>query len=311
MRKKIPFASDLVNAREKYCQPSDMLTVDPKLIPVPKMHAYLLGAVTPRPIAFASTVDKNGNVNLSPFSFFNCFGSNPPIVVFSPSRKGRDNTTKHTYDNLLEVPEVVINIVTYSIVQQASLASTEYPKGVNEFIKAGFTEVPSKMIRPPAVKESPVNMECKVLQIIPTGSGGGAGNLVICEILLMHIDEKILDNDGKIDPYKLDAVARLGGDYYSRVQGESIFKVPKPLDRSGIGMDQMPATIRFSKVLTGNDLGMLGNIEILPDAASVQEFVKIHDLENLTEEEKHLKAQEFLAMGKIEDAWKILLSKKI
>jgi flavin reductase (DIM6/NTAB) family NADH-FMN oxidoreductase RutF len=299
-----------VNAREKYCQRSDMLTVDPKLIPVPKMHAYLLGAVTPRPIAFASTVDKKGNVNLSPFSFFNCFGSNPPIVVFSPSRKGRDNTTKHTYDNLLEVPEVVINIVTYSIVQQASLASTEYPKGVNEFVKAGFTEVPSKLIRPPAVKESPVNMECKVLQIIPTGSGGGAGNLVICEILLMHIDEKILDNDGKIDPFKLDAVARLGGDYYSRVQGESIFKVPKPLDRSGIGMDQMPAAIRLSKVLTGNDLGMLGNIEVLPDAASIREFVKTHDLENLTDEEKHLKAQQFLAMGKIEDAWKILLSEK-
>lgn len=285
-----------------------MLTVDPKQVPVPKLHAYLLGAVTPRPIAFASTVDKDGNVNLSPFSFFNCFGSNPPILVFSPARKGRDNTTKHTYENLLEVPEVVINVVTHSIVQQASLASAEYPKGVNEFLKAGFTEVPSKMVRPPAVKESPVHMECKVLQIIPTGTGGGAGNLVICEVLLMHIDEKILDADGKIDPYKLDAVARLGGDYYARVQGDSIFKVPKPLDRSGIGFDQLPERVRLSSILTGNDLGMLGNIERLPDADAVKKFTEANHLRGLSEGEKHRRAKALLVYGNIEDAWKTLLS---
>src|SRR6187402_1935854 len=191
-----------------------MLTIDPKEITTPQMHAYLLGAVTPRPIAFASTVDLKGNVNLSPFSFFNCFGANPPLLIFSPARRGRDNTTKHTYENVREVAEVVINVVNYSMVQQASLASTEYPKGVNEFKKAGFTELPSVMVKPPRVAESPVSMECKVLQIIQTGDQAAAGNLVICEILLMHIREDILDAEGKIDPWKLDAVARLGSDWY-------------------------------------------------------------------------------------------------
>jgi flavin reductase (DIM6/NTAB) family NADH-FMN oxidoreductase RutF len=286
-----------------------MITIDPKTIPVPKMHSYLLGAITPRPIAFASTVDKQGSINLSPFSFFNCFGANPPILIFSPARRGKDNTTKHTYENLLEVPEVVINVVTYGMVQQTSLASTEYPKGVNEFLKAGFTEQPSKLVRPPAVKESPVNMECKVLQIIPTGEKGAAGILVICEVLLMHIKEEILDNEGRIDPFKLDAVARLGRDFYARVQGESIFKVPKPLERVGIGFDQLPSSIRNSKILSGNDLGLLANVESLPDATSIQQSLDqgIAGSE-WDENEKHLRAKEFLKAGNVDAAWKVLLS---
>src|SRR5688572_7953282 len=247
----------------------NMVTVDPKEISVAKMHAYLLGAVTPRPIAFASTVDKDGNVNLSPFSFFNCFGMNPPLLIFSPARRVRDNTTKHTYENVLEVPEVVVNVVNYAMVQQTSLASTEYPKGVNEFVKSGFTAIPSVKIRPPRVAESPVSMECKVLDVVATSDKGGAGNLVICEVLLMHIREDILDADGRIDPHKIDTVARLGGDWYCRVNGDALFKVPKPLDKLGIGVDQIPERIRLSNVLTGNDLGMLGNVESLPSAADI------------------------------------------
>ncbi len=271
-----------------------MLTINPKEIPFAKMHSYLLGAVTPRPIAFASTVDKAGNVNLSPFSFFNCFGANPPILIFSPARRGRDNTTKHTYENVREVSEVVINVVNYSMVQQTSLASTEFPKGVNEFIKAGFTQVPSTLVKPPRVGEAPIAMECKVLQIIQTGDQGAAGNLVICEIVLMHIHESVLDAEGKIDPWKLDAVARLGGDYYCRVQGDMIFKVPKPLDKVGIGIDQLPDTIRNSKILTGNDLGMLANIEKLPSGP------------HSADESVHKNAHLLLQKGMIEEAWKVL-----
>jgi flavin reductase (DIM6/NTAB) family NADH-FMN oxidoreductase RutF len=290
-----------------------MLTIDPKAIPVTKMHSYLLGAITPRPIAFASTVDHQGNVNLSPFSFFNCFGANPPILIFSPARRGRDNTTKHTYENLLEVPEVVINVVNYAMVQQASLASSEYPKGVNEFVKAGFTQVESVKINPPRVGESPVSMECKVLQVIPTGDQGGAGNLVICEILLMHINRDVLDADEKIDPFKLDSVARLGGDYYARVQGSSIFKVPKPLDKCGVGIDTIPNSIKFSKVLTGNDLGILGNIEQLPDETAVRKFAEAAEGAFLLKDERslHITAQQWIAEGRIEDAWKLLLMKEL
>jgi flavin reductase (DIM6/NTAB) family NADH-FMN oxidoreductase RutF len=275
-----------------------MLTINPKEIPFAKMHSYLLGAVTPRPIAFASTIDKDGNVNLSPFSFFNCFGANPPILIFSPARRGRDNTTKHSYENVREVPEVVINVVNYSMVQQTSLASTEYPKGVNEFVKAGFTEAPSKLVKPPRVAEAPIAMECKVLQIIQTGDQGAAGNLVICEIVMMHINENVLDADGKIDPWKLDAVARLGGDYYCRVQGDMIFKVPKPLEKIGIGIDNLPEHIRYSKILTGNDLGMLANVERIPGASGK----KAGDQDAI-----HRKAQELLSKGQVDEAWKILL----
>lgn len=291
-----------------------MLTIDPKEISVPKMHSYLLGAVVPRPIAFASTIDKKGNVNLSPFSFFNCFSATPPILVFSPSRKGRDNTTKHTYENVKEVPEVVISIVSYSMVQQTSLASCEYPKDVNEFVKAGFTEIPSTRIKPPRVGESAVSFECKVNQIIELGTQGGAGNLVICEILLMHIKEEVLDESGRIDPRKLDAVARMGGDYYLRVQGDSIFTVPKPNKKLGIGFDNLPEKIRNSSVLTGNDLGKLANIEWLPGQTEIAAFKKtqeVVDAESKGEKALHTLAQQYLGNGKVEDAWKVLLGNNL
>jgi flavin reductase (DIM6/NTAB) family NADH-FMN oxidoreductase RutF len=304
-----------VSVKEKFCHPLIdvfMLTVNPKEVSVPKFHGYLLGAVTPRPIAFASTVDTQGNINLSPFSFFNCFGANPPILVFSPATRARDNTTKHTYENLLQVPEVVINVVNYNMVQQTSLASTEYPKGVNEFLKAGFTEAPSVMVKPPRVSESPVAMECKVLQIIKTGDQGGAGNLVICEVLLMHIREEILDSDGRIDPWKLDAVARLGGDYYSRVQGDSIFKVPKPLLTMGMGVDQIPESIRKSKILTGNDLGLLANVEQLPDQHAIEEFKNSYEVRRALaggEIAIHQLAHAYLQEENVVDAWKVLLAR--
>jgi flavin reductase (DIM6/NTAB) family NADH-FMN oxidoreductase RutF len=291
-----------------------MLSIDPKEVSVSKLHAYLLGAVTPRPIAFASTVDKEGKINLSPFSFFNCFGMNPPLLIFSPARRVRDNTTKHTYENVLEVPEVVINVVSYSMVQQISLASTEYPRGVNEFIKSGFTPIPSVKVKPPRVKEAPVTMECKVQQVIKTGDQGGAGNLVICEIQMMHINEDILDSDGKIDPQKIDTVARLGGDWYCRVHGDAIFKVPKPLDKLGIGFDQIPESVRLSKILTGNDLGMLGNVEHLPDETSVNAIRNNADViaaRQAGEESLHTLAKTYLRNGNVDEAWKVLLQKNV
>jgi flavin reductase (DIM6/NTAB) family NADH-FMN oxidoreductase RutF len=287
------------------------MVIDPKEAPMARMHALLLGSVIPRPIAFVSTVDKDGNVNLSPFSYFNCFGANPPVLIFSPARRGRDNTTKHTYENILEVPEVVIHIVNYAIVQQMSLASTEYPRGVNEFIKAGFTAIPSLKVKPPRVKEAPVAFECKVIQVIPTGEKGGAGNLVICHVMMMHVHEEVLDDSGRIDPFKLDAVARLGGDYYCRVHGDAIFKIPKPLERMGIGYDQIPETIRNSKVLRGNDLGMLGTIEKLPGALSMEEIKNDIRLQNARlkgEEALHQLAHEYLLMGDVMRAWQVLLS---
>jgi len=285
------------------------MTIDPKQIPVPRMHALLLGAVTPRPIAFASTIDNAGNVNLSPFSFFNCFGANPPLLIFSPARRGRDNTVKHSYENVLEVAEVVINVVTHDMVQQTNLASAEFPKGVDEFVKAGFTAIPSVKVKPPRVGESPVSMECKVLQVIRTGDQGGAGNLVICEVVYMHIKDEVLDAEGKIDPFKLDAVARLGSDWYCRVQGDSIFKLPKPLDRPSLGIDQIPERIRFSKILTGNDLGLLGNVERLPDQAEVDAFntAEIQKLKHGDEEAIHQAAKQYLSQGRVLDAWKLLL----
>ena len=290
---------------------TQMLTIDPKEIPALKLNSYLLGAVVPRPIAFASTIDKSGKVNLSPFSFFNCFSTKPPILVFSPSRRGRNNTTKHTFENVREVPEVVINMVSYNMVQQASLASCEYPKGVNEFVKSGLTAIPSTRIKPPRVGESAVSFECKVNQVITLGDGGGAGSLVICEILLLHIKEEVLDEKGRIDPNKLDAVARMGGDYYLRVHGDGIFTVPKPNEKLGIGFDQLPAKIRNSPVLTGNDLGKLANIETLPDQTDIATFSNSPEVVSaLTKSEKalHELAQRYLELGKVEEAWKILLS---
>lgn len=283
-----------------------MLRIDPKDISVPKMHGYLLGAVSPRPIAFASTVDKEGNVNLSPFSFFNCFGANPPILVFSPARRGRDNTTKHTYENVLEVEEVVINIVNYAMVEQMSLSSTEYPKGVNEFEKAGFTPVASEKVKPPRVKETPVSFECKVIEVKPLGDQGGAGNLVICEVLLAHINEEILDENGFIDPFKMDAVARMGGNWYCRANGDALFEIEKPLTTLGIGIDKIPAEIRNSDILTGNDLGKLGNVEELPSQEAIEEFTS--ELEIKSAEEAHKIAKNYLAEGETMNAWKVLLS---
>jgi flavin reductase (DIM6/NTAB) family NADH-FMN oxidoreductase RutF/uncharacterized protein (UPF0335 family) len=248
------------------------MIINPKEIKTSLLHSYMLAAIAPRPIAFVSTVDNKGNPNLAPFSFFNAFGSNPPIVVFSPARRVRDNTIKHTLENIYEVKEAVINVVTYAMVQQTSLASTEYPKGVNEFLKAGFTPLPSQLVKPMRVKESPVQMECKVLEVKETGHLGGAANLIICEILLMHIEDAILNSENKIDVNKIDLVARMGGEFYCRASGSAIFQVAKPSALPGIGIDGLPEPIRNSHILTGNNLGLLGNIQQLPDEEAVIEY---------------------------------------
>lgn len=285
-----------------------MLTINPKDLSIPKLHGYLQSAVVPRPIALASTVDAAGNVNLSPFSFFNVFSTNPPILVFSPSRRGRDNTTKHTYENVKAIPEVVIHVVTYSLVEQVSLASCEYPRAVDEFVKAGLTAVPSELVRPPRVAESPVAFECKVNQVIELGNAGAAGNLVICEVLRMHIQESVLDPDGRINPYKLDAVARMGSDYYVRAQGESIFTVPKPNEKLGIGVDELPGRVRLSPVLTGNDLGKLGNVERIPESDGVTaNSDEVKRARQAGEPALHALAQQALQQGDLARAWQILL----
>lgn len=276
-----------------------MIQVDPKEVSMGKFHNFMLGAVGPRPIAFASTVDKDGNANLSPFSFFNVFSANPPIAIFSPAKSGRTNTHKHTYLNIKETMEVVINIVTYDMVQQASLSSTTYPKEVDEFIKAGFHKEGSVLVKPFRVKESPVQFECKVREVIELGDSGGSGNLIISEIVLMHINEDVLDADGKIDQTKIDLVGRMGEDFYCRATGDALFKVPKPIHTMGIGIDQLPESIKHSSVFTGNDLGMLGNTEKLP-----AELKKPASEEELLE--LHRKAQAVLCTGDIEKAWEIL-----
>lgn len=295
-----------------------MFTVNPKELKTSLFHSYMLSAIAPRPIAFASTIGNDGNPNLSPFSFFNAFGSHPPVVVFSPSRRVRDNTTKHTLQNVYEVKEVVINVVNYAMVQQASLASTEYPKGVNEFVKAGFTPLASVMIKPFRVKESPVQMECKVLNVIETGYEGGAANLVICEILLMHISEEILTDDKKIDQHKIDLVARMGFDWYCRASGSALFEVPKPNVKIGIGIDKIPEKILYSKVLTGNDLGKLGNVEALPVKEEIDVYKHTEQIKTLMarfgkvpeelELHSHELAKVMLDKGEVNEAWKVLLS---
>ncbi|MFL3662183.1 MAG: flavin reductase family protein [Polaribacter sp.] len=286
-----------------------MLSIDPKDISTGTLHGYLLGAVAPRPIAFASTMDADGNPNLSPFSFFNVFGSNPPIMVFSPARRVRDNTTKHTLENILATKEVVINMVNYDIVQQMSLSSTEYPEGINEFEKAGFSMLPSDKIKPFRVAESPVQFECKVQDVVFTGTEGGAGNLIICEVVKIHISETVLDEKGAIDQYKIDLVARAGGSYYSRAR-DGFFEIAKPISTLGIGVDAMDAVIRNSSVLTGNNLGMLGNIAELPNKTSVDNFAKEHpQFIGLETTKKHTFAQEFLIKKDVESAWKVLLIK--
>ena len=252
----------------------NILSIDPSTIPTTQLHNFILSAVAPRPIAFASTIDKAGHVNLSPFSFFNCFGSNPPILIFSPARRVRDNTSKHTLDNVQEVPEVVINIVNFPIVEQMSLASTEYDKNINEFVKSGLTQVASEKVRPPRVGESPVAFECLVDQVIETGTQGGAGNLIIARIIQLHIRKEFLNALGELDTTKLDLVGRMGASWYCRASGDALFEIPKPLTTKGIGIDQLPLSIRNSDILTGNNLGRLGNIEQLPSDEAVVDWFK-------------------------------------
>ena len=284
-----------------------MKTIIPNEVSTAKLHSYLLSAVAPRPIAFASTIDAKGNPNLSPFSFFNVFSANPPILIFSPARRVRDNTTKHTLQNVLEVKQVVINVVSYSMVHQMSLSSTDYPKDVNEFEKAGFTMLKSDLIKPYRVAESPVQMECKVTEVIKLGDQGGAGNLVVCEVLKIHIDSEILDKEGAIDQHKLDLVSRAGGSFYSRAK-DGFFEIPKPLSTLGIGVDSVLIEIQSSSILTGNDLGMLGNVEKLPSKEEINNFMKDNpNLVSLDKNKKHKFAKDFLKRHDVISAWNVLL----
>jgi flavin reductase (DIM6/NTAB) family NADH-FMN oxidoreductase RutF len=291
------------------------MTLDLKDLKPAEKQYYLQHVIAPRPICFASTIDKDGKVNLSPFSFFNMFSSNPPIVIFSPARRIRDNTTKHTLDNVLEVPEVVINIVTYDMVRQASLASCEFPKGVNEFIKAGFTPEPATLIKPPMVKESKVKMECKVIEVKPLGAEAGSGNLVICEVLRMHIDPSLLDVNNKIDQRKINHVARLGADWYCVVNENNLFEVEKPNTQIGIGVDALPLSLRNSRILSGNDLGQLANVNEIPlidpsfDDANLKQIILYYSINPADmEKELHDYAKKLLAEGKVKEAWQILLT---
>jgi flavin reductase (DIM6/NTAB) family NADH-FMN oxidoreductase RutF len=292
-----------------------MISIDPKSIETAKLQGYLQSSVGPRPIAFASTIGKNGIPNLSPFSFFNVFSANPPILIFSPARRVRDNTVKHTLINAEDTGEVVINVVNYDMVQQTSLASTEYAEGVDEFVKAGFTPVPSDVVKPFRVKESPVQFECIVTQIIPLGTEGGAGNLILCEVVRIHINEAVLDKNGAIDQHKIDLVSRLGANWYSR-SNLGLFEVPKPLTTLGVGVDAIPDFIKNSSVFDGNDLGMLGNIESLPTTKEVSIFVDQNFsikavLSSDDLEKQHLEAKKYLLKNDVLAAWKVLLAKKI
>lgn len=294
-----------------------MKTIDPKELEIAKFHGLLLGAVAPRPIAFASTIDADGKPNLSPFSFFNVFSANPPIAIFSPARRVRGNTIKHTLENVEVVKEVVINVVSYAMVQQMNLASTEYPEGVNEFEKAGFTPLTSDLVRPFRVKESPVQFECKVREVIKLGEEGGAGNLIVAEILLMHIDESVLDSYGNIDPNRIDLVARMGNDWYCRASGNALFELAKPGRDHGIGVNALPMHVRNSRILTGNDLGLLGGISELPTAEEIKAYRSQSRLDELIQEkgnnpsevekQLHQNAQMLLSEGKVKEACMMLL----
>lgn len=294
-----------------------MLTIDPKELPVPQLHRYLLGAIGPRPIAFASTVDEKGIDNLAPFSFFNVFSANPPILIFSPARSGRTNETKDTYNNVKVVPEVVINVVNYDIVHQMSLASSPFAPEDSEFVRAGFTPVDSETIRPKRVAESPVQIECKVIEVKELGDQGGAGNLVICEVQRIHINEEVLDDKQMIDQQKIDLVARMGGNWYCRADKNSMFEITKPITTVGIGYDQLPDDIRQSEILSANDLGQLAGIEELPNETDVNEFkllelsdifVSLEDEPAQLEKELHKRAKELLKENKLEEAWMTLLA---
>lgn len=294
-----------------------MISLDPKELPIPKLHGHLLGAVGPRPIAFASTVDADGNANLAPFSFFNVFSANPPIMVFSPARSGRTNTTKDTYNNVKAVPEVVINVVNHDMVHQMSLASSPYEPGVDEFTKAGFNKIESETVKPFRVAESPVQFECKVNEVIELGDSGGAGNLVICEVTRIHIREDLIGEDGKIDQHKIDLVSRMGGNWYCRADENSMFEITKPIVTKGIGFDEIPADIAASEILSANDLGQLAGIEELPNETDVNDyklmeladlFVSLEDQQAELEQELHKKAKALLKNNKLEEAWMTLLS---
>ncbi|MDC0644547.1 flavin reductase family protein [Crocinitomicaceae bacterium] len=294
-----------------------MKTINPKNIEIPKLHRYLLGAVGPRPIAFASTIDKDGVANLAPFSFFNAFSANPPILVFSPARSGRTNTTKDTYNNVKILPEVVINVVNFELVHQMSLASSPYPSSVDEFVKSGLTPLASECVQPFRIKESPVQFECKVNEVIELGDQGGAGNLIICEVLRIHIDEAILDEQQMIDQHKIDLVSRMGGNWYCRADENSMFEIPKPITTCGIGYDELPEDIKNSDVLTANNLGQLAGIESIPNETDVNEY-KLIELSELflsleedatqLEIEIHKRAKLLLEKNDLEEAWLTLLS---
>lgn len=292
-----------------------MFSINPLEIPSQELYSYMVSSIAPRPIALASTIDNQGNVNLSPFSFFNFFGANRPILVFSPNHRGRDGSMKDTLQNVLEVPEVVINMVDYAMVEQMSLSSCEYPRGTNEFVKAGFTEEISLVIRPPRVKESKVQYECKVLEV----KNYHYTNLVICEVVMVHISDAILDENKKIVHEKTDWVARMGGNWYVRASGDATFEVEKPNVKKGIGFDNIPVNIRYSKILTGNDLGKLGNIEALPTENEVSEFRNSDVMKNIFEQVAfgcayldnllHVEAQKLLKENKLKEAWLVLLQK--
>jgi flavin reductase (DIM6/NTAB) family NADH-FMN oxidoreductase RutF len=294
-----------------------MPSFDPVQLPIPQLHGFLVGAVGPRPVALASTIDADGQPNLSPFSFFNVFGANPPLMIFSPARRGRDNTTKHSFHNVKAVPEVVINVVTYSMVHQVSLASTEFAEGVNEFVKSGLTPIASEKVKPFRVKESPVQFECVVKQVIETGTGGGAGNLVICEVVMIHVQEDILDANGRIDQRRIDLVGRMGGHFYARAHGDALFELEQPNTRIGVGVDSLPPEARNSQILTGSDLGKLGISVSVPDETAVNEY-KLTELSDTFIAHKdrpgalltalHQHAHELLAQDRVEEAWKTLLA---
>ena len=291
-----------------------MISIEPKDISSARLQGYLQSSVGPRPIAFASTIDKNGKPNLSPFSFFNVFSASPPILIFSPARRVRDNSIKHTLINAEATREVVINVVNFDMVQQTSLSSTEYADGVNEFLKAGFSAIPSDLVKPYRVAQSPVQFECKVNEIISLGTQGGAGNLVICEVVKIHIHESVLDENGNINPYKIDLVSRMGGNWYSR-SNQGLFEVAKPSTTLGIGVDQIPNFIKESAVFDGNDLGMLGNIEALPTLEEVSIFVKQNFavkgvLSSDDQQKLHMEAKKYLNEKDVLAAWKVLLAKK-
>lgn len=294
-----------------------MQSIDPKELPIPRLHQLLLGAIGPRPIAFASTIDANGQHNLAPFSFFNVFSANPPILVFSPARSGRTGQSKDTYNNVKAVPEVVINVVNYNMVHQMSLASSPYAPEVDEFVKAGFTALPSEKIKPLRVAQAPVQFECKVNEIIELGQEGGAGNLIICEVVQIHLDPNILNEQGLIDQHKIDLVARMGGDWYCRADHNSMFEIKKPITTCGIGYDALPSDIKNSNVLSANDLGQLAGIEALPNETDVNEyklielaplFLELEDDAKALEAALHQRAKELLSQNELEAAWLTLLS---